>query len=838
MAKNKKKNKKSISPAQLEQKARDDLKNHRYRKARDGFKELCKHDRDKYMPELILSYKGLAKQMVESGQTGEAQVVIDHIKTLDKNADNIQLETEISLKRADSESAVEQYVKYFAAGGTHLETGAVSKGVDAMVVAFKELPLLAEKRPDLNGELIALQRAIECVSASDFDTALEHVRAIKRNSVFSHWKLLVKGMAAFYVNDDVKAGMAFRMIPGGSAPFKISRAFLLLIDKNTIKEVHENDLKFVSTAAVRLASFLEFAQTIPRADYLWRRGRYRDSFDIIRKKHSGFPSEARGFEATLTMFFYNAPSELSHPANEKLLQHFRTCRYDSELVNLLSIKAAANFYKKEDDSYFISELWEDFLDQYEVVHGANNKFKAIIYAAIGDVFAVLVPDSGFFQLFGLKGGGSFMEDPEEAVEYFEKSIACNDEDRDVYLKLLNVYELEKENSKSNKLLDNMIKRFPEDKEILVKAGKACVERKVYVKGLKYLEQAFELDSLDSETKERLIWAVLKAALNNFKKKKVKAGASLMKRVVELGDDKSAHFNFGRAFLYARWAAMEFVFGSETAANEAWQTAKSFDVHYYTLLYFTTLMLRVYEAPHDIVLKFEGELEEESSKNNTAYAVLELLKVLEYVNLIGKSEHLFREKERITRLSYAAAKNKHDKCSRETAIGITKYVFELNQTSLFNNDYNIFNVFAKKMFALNKNDPFFLFSEFMIKKRTHKYRPKHKDIKKLGKIEALAKELNDHELVKVIHREIEFIETLINGPVPDFREIAGYEEDDDLDEDLLNKIVFGGDDESLDDFEDGEVKPRRRTKKKAKPPKKHNEKTKKEPEHEQLEFDFS
>ncbi|MGR3218630.1 MAG: tetratricopeptide repeat protein [Candidatus Anammoxibacter sp.] len=838
MAKNKKNKriKEKVSLEQMEQMAGDDLRNGRYRKAKDGFKELCKHNREKYLPELIESYKALSKQMLGNGQTTEAQIVINHIKSLDPNFNSSTLETQIMIKKGDDGAAINEYIRYFASGRNDLDKSDLLNAADMMVMSFSDFPLLSSSRPELNDELLAVKNAIECLSAEKFDDALDMIRNIKRNSIFSRWRLFIKGMAAFYSKDDAKAKEAFDKLTDNTLLHKAAKPFLLIMNKIAFQKESDKDLAVISKRACMLTGWTEFAESVPRADYLWRVGRYRDSFQHMLDKHHDFPAEGSGLTASLTKFFYNTITDMPNKTIEDfvayLFKNNESWDNNNDLGLLLTNKLEVIYFENYMHERDIVDSWEEFLRLYKKIYGRNKNLKALVFARLGLIFAKAEePD---YSSFFFSRNADQLRNTKMAVKFFKKSIECNEKDRDVYIELLKVYEHSKEKSKFNKLLDTMIMRFPEDKEILIKTGMACIDRTVYIKGVKYLEQALKLDPLDSNTKECLIIGYLRFARSSFKKKKIVPGCDSFKRAIELGLAESHDFSIGHAYIYARWAGMEYAFGDNGAGNKMMQISKSLNVPHFSLLYFSFLIFKAYEVPLSFIEGLEKEVNVEFEQNPIAENVLQLLKVIEYVNLLGPFSWMHLEKTRVKRFVVKSAKNRNDKCSRNVACEIVQLVISEQKSCRSKKDYTIAQVYIKKMLGFDKKDPQFLFYSFMLKNIDLRFGPGRKDLKNIKKILELAEKRNETGLIKDIRSEITEIERKIENsfsPEYDKGDNSGKEEDIAIDEllDILGGEVLG---DILNGMEREFAKPSKR-KCEPKPPKEKD--SEKKPKHRQLEL---
>lgn len=69
-------------PEVIEQDARNNLAKGKFRLAKDGFNDLCKIDKEKYLPELLEYYYGMANEMIQNGQLSDAAQIANNIKAL------------------------------------------------------------------------------------------------------------------------------------------------------------------------------------------------------------------------------------------------------------------------------------------------------------------------------------------------------------------------------------------------------------------------------------------------------------------------------------------------------------------------------------------------------------------------------------------------------------------------------------------------------------------------------------------------------------------------------------------------------------------------------------
>jgi tetratricopeptide (TPR) repeat protein len=360
---------------------------------------------------------------------------------------------------------------------------------------------------------------------------------------------------------------------------------------------------------------------------------------------------------------------------------------------------------------------------------------------------------------------------------------CPD-DMEACMKLLMVYEKANKKSQFNKLLEKLSLLFPDDKNILIRAGLDCINRKAFSKGVKFLERARELDSLDGTIKNHLGYAYLLEALNFFDKGKIAKGRSVYESALKNGLDNSDDLNRGKAYIYTRWAGKEFILSNEDEGREkmalAWSKAKD----HFSLLYFTFLIFKSYGVLEVYIQKPAREMEEELQKTPTSQRAVFLLKIYSYMAMADISKTPWLELERKRALNYALKAAKGP-CSRDDAMFIVS--FSIREEA----GYNLAKKYIKKMLSEDRQDPCFLYLNFKIKKRERFGRPVRGEMEELKNILLLAEKRNDKNTAQSVRKEIADMEQgfglgdIFNQPFPfgDFVE----DEDEDEGEDDFNII---------------------------------------------------
>lgn len=776
-----------LSAEQLEKQAREDLAEKRFKRARYGFLELYRLDQGKYFPELLESNLGLARNLIKKGQLKEADIVIANIKALTGDESEGVLDILTAIKKRDYDSACRIFSNLISKEQNIANINKTPEVADAFVLTFENIPQLKISCPEIYEDIIAIQHALENISAERFEDAWAGVKKISMNSIFSNWKMFIKGLTAFYTKDDTKAISAFKRISPDSLLQCTVRSYVMLVDNSTIAlgSLKEDILQKICV----VAGHPDLAPILPRADYLWKVGRYRDSYWHIRDKLKSFPSENAGIAGTLTRFYFNNTLHLPKEPAKKYLDSLKnkiikpSSRANLEEVLIRRAECLLFDTMPSDDLKYV-KMWEDFLKAYTEFYGNNNKLEALVYSRLGAIFSVEnLKEPSFFFWQSPKKDVHNLRNAQLAEQYFNKSIALDKGNKDASLGLLSVYEKTKNKSKVNKLLDKLAPAFPDDQTIMARAGIGCLERKAFIKGMKYLEQANMLDPLDRTIKEHLAFAYFSSARNYYNKGQVKQGREIFQNAFKNGVAGSSDLNMGHASIYARWAALEFRSNNEAIGEEKFRLSMEDAEEHLPVLYFSQLIFREYGAPDVYARKVEMLVDREWKNRPSPAVAVSLLKVYTYMTMMSQSKWINQEKERVVKYALNAVSKP---CSRDDALFIVHFDASDGHETKLGKKY------IKKMLKEDKEDPPFLYLRYKLNRvKDFSTPPNKKDIDELNRILHIAEKRNEIELIQELRQTIEEFGRMMEMDDIFDREtpIDIFDNDDDFDLDDIEPEVF-------------------------------------------------
>ncbi|MGD9201777.1 MAG: hypothetical protein PVI26_09455 [Chitinispirillia bacterium] len=772
-----------------------DMRN--YVKAREIYKQLLQINPDKYREKLANCYKKLVIKAIIEKKYSEAKKNLNQIAAVSGKEVCFIEHVIIAVKENNLNAACKFCIDL-------LENNSLKTNSDILIVADtfilsysppKQLEILA---PALYSDVQSVILALNCIAEGQFDRAINAVRTVHISSPAAHWRLFIKGVVAYYKGEDEKAGKCFCKIPPDSLVHNASRTFLACMHlKEQGRQEYKNE-KLLKNVCI-LTGNADIVSVLPRAEYLWRSGRKRDSFKYLRKSIPNFPDKNIPVQKELAFFYYINSYYIikDHESGKFIDSIFDTVNRNganNSLEMFMIAKLNAMTHHPEDD-YFqnsssvdsVIKVWEEYISAYKKIYPDDTSIDMIFFLFWGIVFSKPVENipSSMFGFFNpVQKKTIAVRDKTIAERYLKKAIACSKKNIEPYLKLLDLYRLIKQPSKMNKLLDSMVLLFPENKDVLVQAGLRCYNRKAYVKGVSYLEQAFKLDSLDISVKEYLILSYIQIA----KKKPLSTNYKIIKELYENSRSKAGsdpeNFNTGLPYIQIRWALLAFKFGKEKDACDFIRSAEKNSPNRFRLHYFLFSIHKDYSVKPETISKTEMEISAVFRQEALSKYAVDMAKVYEYVDLLYKNNYsIHSEQNRVEKyISRISAKN----ADIEDIRYIVYFLIKRYESGSFHIK-KMADSLCEKMLKTFKNDPYLMFYSWYLKFKTTYYLPSGRDIEKLEKIKSSAKKINAMDLINKIDSSINDINEKLKfynnipgrfPPIPDM----DFFEDDDEDED--------------------------------------------------------
>jgi tetratricopeptide (TPR) repeat protein len=722
----------SASEDHLREAAQRHFNEGRVRQSRDAYKVLCKLNRDRYLSDLVKCYKAQIDDMMRAGRDSDARSIRVYLKEL---------------------------------CGEEYAGPAPAAPVSATEPSAPNAPDLFQKNPNDPPEAVLARddvlAALHALCSGDLDGAPSHLQAIGLRSPMLPWKLFVKGLCAYYRGDNTQALEAFKRIAPNTPCARAAQPWTMLIE-NRCGEIKDVDGKETLMQGMCLALGREdLAATLPRADYLWSTGRYRDSLRHILGA-PGFPGVGDRIASMLTRFYFGMHVEMSGD---------RTDAYIGEIGRLFPLNLARPAHGQlqmarigalaslgtEDRIAEMRETWHVYLRIRAALKGPSPLHEALAYKAIGKSLLVTRRRPDRFDFFARHSQSTVADRLAASREFLTESIEVNDGDDETWLLLLELLKRAGKKSDFNRLLDRAVATFPENKNMLFMAGVHAVKRSAQLKGIKYFERALQLDSLDTTTREQLVLALVSLG-RHYSGHTMPAYVQCMDRAVELGVDDSSHLSLSRCFLLARFAAFDFRAGYQQAAQEHLTRALSAAGDPAVLHYFTWLVFQCYDLPQNVCLDALGCFERARSTDRPLARWM--IDIYEYAVLLSFRGRFDRERKRIDEQIHRELDR--NQLARGDARRIIEYANQHHTDAVAKKT-------IKAMLKKDADDPLFRFFDCM---RASNAKPAV-----LEHIERTAVKRHDEEALSLIRREL-----AKRKSEPGFGGFLGPDSDDDDDDD--------------------------------------------------------
>jgi hypothetical protein len=503
----------------------------KWRKARDGAKELWKKDKGRYGALLIAANVGLAEELIAKGLLSEATQVIDYLKNIAPPETVAQLKTEWEKPRAKPVSAAVQAGteswQQVIALAVQLETAApvpteAWARVDALVVrragGSPGLPGSPEAR--VAQELASVRAACRATAQGQWEEAQTALRDLPRRSVFQHWRMLLRGIRLAHLGESAEAQLCFQRLPAHTATARAATLW------QTWRGLPVSDSALSLQRSVALSRMVGSTEAIGRAVHVAERHSRADEYlevyeTLMPALRENFATDVPGLAQLLSAVAL--PFSPIHQASSDKL-HILAQELDESLVHderlpahlrapmlqcLMSIVMRSTVRDTERD-------FSDLVKLLTARYGRNPIRDALIWAACGEKLSQFTLPRTFFDMFRESPAKS--RTPELIEAAYVRAVKLDPDNEKIQLRLLRFYEETGNKSARGKQAEALIARFPNQKQGLFEAGRLAVSRKAFGKGIEFLKRARQLDPLDREIVGELVAAFIKHARETAKKK--------------------------------------------------------------------------------------------------------------------------------------------------------------------------------------------------------------------------------------------------------------------------------------------------------------------------------
>lgn len=616
-----------------------------WRKARDSAKELCKKDRGRYLDLLVRANVGLAREMLAKGLLKEAETVVAYLETFAPAETMAVLRVELAAptgKRqvaalADASgaewwAAALRMDKIMASAGT--VSPADQAAVDLLVTdAYEPYEAANEEQVSrLAAELKVVRTACAATGEGRWEDAKNALRELPRQSVFWQWRIFLRGVRCVFEDDRETARQCFAQLPQTSGLARAAAAMA--------PDLTECARPAPATAAVPFYLAVTgqpaaWASPILTANASWKAGKRLQAFDdLVAGMKDSFPAVEPGLPALLTDALMPSHAHMRAEDwndSEMLYRRFSSDRTKVKgpqhsrwlLVFLRSMCVAE---KSEMPHQELDQSWRLLIETWQSWHGPDRQRDSLAWQWLGETLANSTEPSNPFDLDAAKRHNRVSK----AIKAYEKSIEADDANEAAWLALASLLINQRDTKRGNKMLDDLVKRFPQNKGILILSGDRAISRKSYVKGVSVLRTALSLDPLDKDLKQRIVVALTLRVREASRKGS--PTADLWGEIESLLEDSPprGHYMLSRWMARVRRSLLD---NDPEAAARAEADSIAMASSNLIRLFFAITLASVYGiAPRP---ELERELNEAGLSSECSWkSLLEILRILDFTSAIS------------------------------------------------------------------------------------------------------------------------------------------------------------------------------------------------------------
>lgn len=645
-------------------------------------------------------------------------------------------------------------------------------------------------------------KAFEQSEAGQDDAARETLQGIGLQSPFLEWKVLLRGLLAYYQNDDAKALENWQRLSSDRLPARLLAPLRFGMDKEfRAHQSAETQLALRKQAdQLRGSSAIQPLRSLQ--ELLAREDRLTDAFRLAESVAAMLRQQAPQMLPRLAACFFWSMVHHGRPADVRRYQRLFGAPPDDPGLHRLrammfehmhdATRAHESWHAYEQGVAANPDAWSSFGSEASAV---AKRARALIWEHMGRLAASI---SDFDDEFDEEPDSPFA-DPDEPQrlspgpeECFRKSIELAPEGVRTYHTwiehCLNVEEYEQ----AAEVAKELLARFPDDLKGLECLAEAHEDGKRYDEAVACYRRALAANPLDRRLRMRLSTALVYHAGQLTERQRFEEAREAHQAA--LADAEGAE----RVPLLCKWAASEFKAGDIKRAEELVQEARTISESRLAVA-FCMLIEVIRSGAPKVKTRFDKELAEAMTDPPNAAGALALAETLAAHHL---AEVSYRGQQSHTKkvLAYLAKARKVE-FSESQLTAVCASLAVLDATGLLQS----FAAAGCKRFPKNAYFPMFeAESYFALGPRAC---PIGKMERCLEQARRLAPDLpNDEKKQALLNRLQEIDEAIHGGPLPGLLGLifGGPDADDEDDEDF----------EDFEDFDDLPIGPARKKRKKS------------------------
>jgi tetratricopeptide (TPR) repeat protein len=751
----------------------------RYQQALELAKNLFKQDPTPAHKELFKKMTlARARQLRNLGHGRDAQTVLE-------NAVNLDPGREWQEQVAEELAACGQVLRALELLRRFPDSPAMprvlAQAVDAAVSKGKSgRDLLPEV---LRAQFDAVVQAFAQAEAGQDEACRTTLQAIGLQSPFLEWKVLLRGLLAYYQGDDVRALENWQRLNADRLPARLAAPLRFTIDGPYRTAQPPATQGRLQQQADRLQNSGLVPSLRALQSTLGQEGKLHQAFRQVESFLPALRQQAPHLVPRLAASFYWAIINVGGPEDIPRYQRVFPPPADDPKFSRLHALAYEHWQNLSEAHQCWREYEKEVAVNSQVWPGDQaQRVRALIWHHMG-INAASIPDKKEMEELPafLRNHPDRPQPLEPSAEKcFEHSLELAPEQLETYEALFQLWQRKKKPAEAVKVGRRLLERFPEHVPTLEAMGDLRLKQQAFAEGLEFFQRALQANPLEKRLRDRVSHAHLLNARNHAEKGHFEEARAEYRAALALEEGKKS------PTVLCKWAACEFKAGSPEQAEDLLRQAledpaKRLEVAFSMLIEAIRLKLpRPLKNRFDKDFK-EGLAEPPTGKAAAAVASLAATHHVAGVKYVGQKTH---QKKVIAYLDRAADADITETelesiCTSLAAIGAPKV--ELKYMRL-----------GQRKFAHN---PTFFLAEAERNIDLGPGRcppwPTQELLKKAQDLaNALPRDKRQQELLDKVHELSQrlaalnpFSRIMSMGPMGDiFEEMFGYGDDDDDDDD--------------------------------------------------------
>jgi tetratricopeptide (TPR) repeat protein len=413
---------------------------------------------------------------------------------------------------------------------------------------------------DLHAGFDLVLQAFKHYEAGRDELARTTIQGIGLQSPFLEWKVLLRGLLAYYASDDARALENWRRLDPDRLPHRLCAALRAGIDPEFLKALPAPIQKSLH-ARIAAQTGSAFAESLRHLGVSLTHENLAPAFRKAEALVKNMGREFPQLMPRLAHCFFWAILDHGQPEDlERYLRVFGRPADDPELHRLEALCLEMRGLWPE-----AHKVWQSFIEHVakspkEWPGEIGIRVQAMIWSHMaGNALPHLRRRSKsanpFFDLFADQTA-PFKPNAERC---YEKAIALAPDRLAGYVPLFDLYRRAGKLAKAKKLGQQMVKRFPDHADTLEALGELCLEARDFKKAQEYFERSIQANPLDLELRGKLARARQKFGLKLTLEKKYDAARTQYEKTLQLWDGPKTP-------LLCQWAVAEMAAGNSPHAE--------------------------------------------------------------------------------------------------------------------------------------------------------------------------------------------------------------------------------------------------------------------------------